>query len=458
MFKSAIRNHKLNSKNMSKETKDNVKTERLWTRGFIALLLTQFLVAFNDNLFRWLIIPIGKCTSGWSENPTRIITLGGICFLVPFLVFTPYAGYCSDRFSRNRVIVGAKIAEVVVILCGIAAIIAHSVSFMMIVLFFLGAQSAFFSPAKYSSLPMAVPESRIAEANGLYSATTLGACIGGQFLGGFLFDQTTRFNEQSQPILDSGGTLHWYLWAAALLTVAVLGLITSLFIPHFKAAAPETPFPRNPCTQIFRDLRFLISHRALFGIAMASSFFWGLATLAQSNTDFFGTKYLMVSQTHAMVLLVIITIGLAIGALLAGRISRGQIMMPLVPKAAVGIIFFAVLLGLTPAVRTGGSLSSPLSLSYIYAAVFLFLLGAAAEMFDIPLQAAIQVRAPQEHRGRILAAYNFFSFLSMALFMVFFGILTDKNSLGLSGAGVWFIAAVITVPVWFAARKAWQKA
>ncbi|MBO7725681.1 MAG: MFS transporter [Thermoguttaceae bacterium] len=435
-----------------------MKTERLWTRGFIALLLTQFLVAFNDNLFRWLIIPIGKCTSGWSENPTRIITLGGICFLVPFLVFTPYAGYCSDRFSRNRVIVGAKIAEVVVILCGIAAIIAHSVSFMMIVLFFLGAQSAFFSPAKYSSLPMAVPESRIAEANGLYSATTLGACIGGQFLGGFLFDQTTRFNEQSQPILDSGGTLHWYLWAAALLTVAVLGLITSLFIPHFKAAAPETPFPRNPCTQIFRDLRFLISHRALFGIAMASSFFWGLATLAQSNTDFFGTKYLMVSQTHAMVLLVIITIGLAIGALLAGRISRGQIMMSLVPKAAVGIIFFAVLLGLTPAVRTGGSLSSPLSLSYIYAAVFLFLLGAAAEMFDIPLQAAIQVRAPQEHRGRILAAYNFFSFLSMALFMVFFGILTDKNSLGLSGAGVWFVAAVITVPVWFAARKAWQRA
>ena len=443
---------------MLKVPEDQAKTDRLWTRGFVALLLTQFLVAFNDNLFRWLIIPIGKCTSGWNENPTRIITLGGICFLVPFLIFTPYAGYCSDRFSRNRVIVGAKIAEIVVILFGIAAINAHSVSFMLIVLFFLGAQSAFFSPAKYSSLPMAVPESRIAEANGLYSATTLAACIGGQFLGGFLFDHTTRFDGHGQPFLDTGGSVHWHLWAAALLTVAVLGLITSLFIPRFKAAAPETPFPWNPCAQIFRDLRFLIRRRALFGIAMASTFFWGMATLAQSNTDFFGTKYLMVSQTHAMVLLVIITVGLAIGALLAGRISRGQIMMSLVPKAALGIILFAVLLGLTPAVRTGGEPGSPLSFPYIYAAVALFLLGAAAEMFDIPLQAAIQVRAPHEHRGRVLAAYNFFSFLGMALFMVFFGILTDKDSFGLNGAGVWFTVAAITVPVWLAASKAWRKA
>ena len=442
---------------MLKELEDQAKPDRLWTRGFVALLLTQFLVAFNDNLFRWLIIPIGKCTSGWNDNPTRIITLGGICFLVPFLIFTPYAGYCSDRFSRNRVIVGAKIAEIVVIIFGIAAINVHSVSLMLVVLFFLGAQSAFFSPAKYSSLPMAVPESRLAEANGLYSATTLAACIGGQFLGGFLFDRTTRFYDQAQPILDTGGSEHWYLWAAALLGVAVLGLITSLFIPRFKAAAPETPFPWNPCTQIFRDLRFLIARRALFGVAMASTFFWGLATLAQSNTDFFGTKYLMVSQTRTMILLVIITVGLAIGALLAGRISRGRIMMSLVPRAAAGIVFFAVLLGLTPAVRTDGGSGSVLSFSYVYAAVVLFLLGAAAEMFDIPLQAAIQVRAPQEYRGRVLAAYNFFSFLGMALFMVFFGILTDKKALGLSAVGVWFTVAVITVPVWFAAFKAWRK-
>ena len=435
----------------------DLKTDRLWTRAFIALLATQFFVAFNDNLFRWLIIPIGKASSGWSDNPTRVITMGGVCFLVPFLLFTPYAGYCSDRFSRNRVIVGAKIAELIVIFFGIAAILCHSVSMMLVVLFFLGAQSAFFSPAKYSSLPMAVPESRIAEANGLYSATTLAACIGGQFLGGFLFDRTTRFDDWNQPILDSGGSQHWYLWAGALLFVAVSGLITSLFIPRFQPAAPETKFPFNPITQIGRDLRFLYRQRAVFGIAMASAFFWGLATLAQSNTDFFGTKYLMVSQTHTMVLLVIITVGLAVGALLAGRISRGKILMSLVPVSAFLIIVFGTLLGLIPAVHTDGSTASPLSFSYLCAAGTLFLLGAAAEMFDIPLQAAIQVKSPPEYRGRILAAYNFYSFLAMALFMVFFGLLTDKGSFGFTASGVWFTVAVITFPVWLATRRAWRK-
>lgn len=447
---------------MPKKLQKETKTEKLWTKAFIALLATQFFVAFNDNLFRWLIIPIGKSTSGWSDNPTRVITLGGVCFLVPFLIFTPYAGYCSDRFSRNRVIVGTKIAEVVVILSGIAAIASRSVPMMLVVLFFLGAQSAFFSPAKYSSLPMAVAESRIAEANGFYSATTLAACIGGQFLGGFLFDQTTRFNDLGEPVLDSGGTVHWYFWAAALLAVALLGLFTSLFIPHFRAAAPETPFPVNPVAQIVRDLRFLrkpflFRQRAVFGIAMASAFFWGLASLAQANTDFFGTKYLMVSQTHTMVLLVIITIGLAVGALLAGRISRGQIMMSLVPVSAFLIIVFALLLGFTPAVQTEGGTASPLSFPFFYAATMLFLLGGAAEMFDIPLQAAIQVRSPPEFRGRILAAYNFYSFLAMALFMVFFGVLTDKKLFGLTASGVWFAVALITVPVWLAARAVWRK-
>ncbi|MBQ3389067.1 MAG: MFS transporter [Thermoguttaceae bacterium] len=433
------------------------KTERLWTRAFIALLATQFFVAFNDNLFRWLIIPIGKVSSGWSDNPTRVITLGGVCFLTPFLLFTPYAGYCSDRFSRNRVIIGAKIAELVIILFGIAAILCHSVSMMLAVLFCLGAQSAFFSPAKYSSLPMAVPQSRIAEANGLYCATTLAACIGGQFLGGFLFDRTTRFDDLNQPVLDSGGSQHWHLWAGALLFVAVSGLITSLFIPRFKPAAPGTRFPLNPIAQIGRDLRFLFRQRAVFRIAMASSFFWGLATLAQSNTDFFGTKYLMVSQTHTMVLLVIITVGLAVGALLAGRISRGKILMSLVPASAFLIILFALLLGFTPAVHTDGGLASPLSFPYLYAAGALFLLGAAAEMFDIPLQAAIQVESPPEYRGRVLAAYNFYSFSAMALFMVFFGVLTDKGAFGLTASGVWFTIAVITFPVWLAARRAWRK-
>ena len=32
----------------------------LLSRSFLGLLCTQFLGAINDNMFRWLVVPIGK--------------------------------------------------------------------------------------------------------------------------------------------------------------------------------------------------------------------------------------------------------------------------------------------------------------------------------------------------------------------------------------------------------------
>ena len=428
------------------------RKEPLWTRGFIALLITQFLVSMNDNLFRWLIVPIGKCSPGWHEDPTRILTLGGVVFLVPFLIFTPYAGYCSDRFSRSRVILGCKITEIIFILMGIAAILSRFVPAMLVVLFLLGAQSAFFSPAKYSSLPMIVPQSRISEANGYYAATTLIACIGGQLLGGILFDATTRHGTDGLPEVGGGGVVHWYIWASALLSVAVIGFISSLFIPRLKAAAPETRFPWNPASQIVRDLCHLFKFRYLFFVALASAFFWGLGALAQTNIDFFGTKYLMVSQTSAMLLLVVLTVGLAVGALIAGKWQKGDVKMGLVPFSAFFIVVFALCLMETPRVagmadEVSAAVASPWTFPFIYGVIFLFLMGGAAEMFEIPLVTELQVKSPSEVRGRILAANNFFSFLAMALFIVFWGALTDKGGLALSATGVWGVCALITVPV-----------
>ena len=74
----------------------------LWTRSFSALLVTQFLVALNDNIFRWLIIPIGT----HSLDKATILGIGGFCFLLPFLVFAGPAGYLADRFSKRSVMIG----------------------------------------------------------------------------------------------------------------------------------------------------------------------------------------------------------------------------------------------------------------------------------------------------------------------------------------------------------------
>ena len=425
----------------------------LWTGGFVALLITQFMVALNDNLFRWLIIPIGKCAVGWSGNQDQIRTIGGLAFLVPFLICTTYAGYCSDRYNRRNVMIVCKIAEVVILLFGIWAVLNQNVPFMLVVLFSLGAQSAFFSPAKYSSLPAVVPSERISEANGYYTMTTMIACIGGQLLGSVLFGLTTLFELSGEPVVGTGGTVHWWIWGSALLGVGILGLISSFFIPSMKAVDPAARFPLNPFYQTFADLRFLFRYRYVFWMAMGSSFFWGLGALAQTNIDKFGGETLHVDQSYIGVLLVVLSLGLALGAMIAGFCSRGRVEVGLVPVGAFLIIVFAVFLALTPEAvcREGMKIASPLTFSYFFGSAGLFCLGISAGMFDIPLLTSIQVESPEAHRGRILAAYNFYSFAAMALFIVFYGVLTGLH---LSAAGIWAVCGVITLPILFFAANA----
>ena len=445
----------------------------LWTKGFVALLITQFLVALNDNIFRWLIIPIGKCAIGWSDKQDLIRTIGSLAFLLPFLLLATYAGYVCDRFNRRGVLIWCKVAELVVMILGTMAIVSQSVPFMLVTLFLMASQSTFFSPAKYGSLPNLVPEERISEANGYVSMTTMIACLGGQVLGGTLFVLTTL--NAHAPAEGTGGMHNWILWSAVIVGVSILGLISSLFIPSIPAADPSAKFPSNPFAQTIGDLGALVKHRFLFWIAMASSFFWGLGALAQINIDKFATEFLNARQDWAMALLVALSAGLAFGALLAGKLSRGRIELGLVPIGAFFILLFCFVLSFTPyeTIPVGKEIAPPTSFGFLFGGAALFLMGLSAGMFDIPLVATLQMDSPKESRGRILAAYNFFSFAAMALAAVIqmtlaaapFGetriaSLDENNAVvetvrtGLNGANIWFVCGLLTIPVFVLTLRA----
>ena len=76
-------------------------------QGLYRSLITQFFVALNDNIFRWLIIPIGKCAVGWSDKTDMIRTIGSLAFLIPFLLLAT-AGYVCDRFNRRNVLIWTR--------------------------------------------------------------------------------------------------------------------------------------------------------------------------------------------------------------------------------------------------------------------------------------------------------------------------------------------------------------
>src|ERR1022692_3138661 len=73
--------------------------------GFHAFLWTQFLGAFNDNLYQMLVL-LATVEAGASAGVVQIV------YLVPFLLFSGYSGYLADLISKRRVLIGVKAFEI----------------------------------------------------------------------------------------------------------------------------------------------------------------------------------------------------------------------------------------------------------------------------------------------------------------------------------------------------------
>ena len=174
--------------------------------SFLALVATQFFVSLNDNMFRWLVVPIGKELMGnaWHDMPAVVqrwmkpeplaLSLGLASFTLPFLVFAAPAGFLADRFSKRNVMVDCKAAEIVVIGLGIAAILLGSVSWMFVMLFILGSQATMFITSKLGAIPEIVRSDKIAAANGVINMVSMAAIIIGTVAGNWLYapDQARR--------------------------------------------------------------------------------------------------------------------------------------------------------------------------------------------------------------------------------------------------------------------------
>jgi acyl-[acyl-carrier-protein]-phospholipid O-acyltransferase/long-chain-fatty-acid--[acyl-carrier-protein] ligase len=416
----------------------------LWSGSFVALLVTQFLVALNDNIFRWLIIPIGAVMFG---DQAKAMQWGSVAFLIPFILLAGPAGYFADRYSKRRVMIACKVAEIVVMVLGIGAILTGHIHMMMFVLFLMGAQSAFFSPAKYASIPEIVRADHISSANGLIGMTTMIACIVGAGVGTNLFALTTL--PEGLQAGSGPGQYRWWISAAVLVGVAIVGWIASLFIGRLQAASPDRRFPRNPAGQVVRDLRELFSHRSLYWAALGSAYFWSIGLLAQSNIDRMAMQQFFEDRTFGQpyvgLMLGILTLGIGAGCVLAGIWSRGKVELGIVPLGAGGLIVMSLVLAVSPESQ-GGNWQGP----FAWTCLFLMVLGLSAGLYDIPLLSWLQERSSNKSRGRILAAYNFISFSGMMLTGVLFGVLGREDGLNLSARWIWFIGAVLTIPVFCA--------
>ncbi|MEX0819337.1 MAG: MFS transporter [Pirellulaceae bacterium] len=417
----------------------NHATPLLSDPSFLGMTATQFLGAFNDNLFKQLMlllaIPVGAAAS-FEQDRQGVAT---IVFALPFILFSGYAGYLSDRYSKRRIIVLSKVAEIVVMLLGLFAF-ASFATFgyrgLLVVLFLMGTQSAFFGPGKYGILPEMLPKEQLPRANGIILMTTFLAIIFGTAAAGLLGN--SFIDETAAPELRAVD-----LWKGSLICVviATAGTLTSLVIRRLAPAKPKLALELDSLIVPADTRRLLALDRPLLLALFASCVFWLVSGIAIQAVNSLGMVQLGLDKFGTSVLTASIGLGISIGAVIAGRLSHGRVEFRIVRVGLWGLVLFLLVLSLS---RSGGTHL----LGFQGSLVVLPLLGVAAGFFAIPVQVFIQSRPPKDQKGRMIAVMNFVNFIAILLSGVLYS-LFDRivEGQGWPRSAIFAMMAAIVLPL-----------
>ena len=138
-------------------------------RRFWPLFWTQFLGAFNDNVFKnalVIMLAYRAMSVAGIGSEQLVVACAGI-FILPFFLFSATAGQLADRFSKSGLMRWVKLAEIGIMALGAVGFWLVSVPLLLAVLFLMGLQSTFFGPAKFSILPELLDERSLVGGNAL---------------------------------------------------------------------------------------------------------------------------------------------------------------------------------------------------------------------------------------------------------------------------------------------------
>jgi acyl-[acyl-carrier-protein]-phospholipid O-acyltransferase/long-chain-fatty-acid--[acyl-carrier-protein] ligase len=365
------------------------------------LNISQFLGAMNDNMFKLILVFMMISIKG-PDKASFILSSAGALFVIPFLFFSSSAGILADRFSKQRLLVVMKLAEILIMFLSLFAFAAQSAWGGYTLLFCLATHSAIFGPSKYGIIPEIVPKDKVSSANGLITAFTYLAIIFGTFFASFLTEITNR---------------HFVLAASFCFLMAIVGCISALGI---KKTEPQGSKKRmNPffLREIYQTLVFCKNTKHLFISVCGSAYFLFVGAFTQLNIIPYAIQPLGLSDVAGGYLFLPTALGIAIGSFFAGKASKKQIELGLscLSGLALGILFI---------------LLSFFSKNLVLVSILLVLLGVFGGSFIVPFDSYTQLTSPPEKRGQVIASANFLGFcgvLLASIVLYFFGDILNLN-------------------------------
>ncbi|MEO6407720.1 MAG: lysophospholipid transporter LplT [Burkholderiaceae bacterium] len=355
-------------------------------KGFYTIMSAQFFSSLADNALLVAAIELLKS----NHAPTWQIPALGPMFALFYVLLAPFVGAFADAVPKGRVMFVANTIKVIgclMMLFGGHPLLAYAI---------VGLGAAAYSPAKYGILTELLPASQLVKANGWVEGLTiasiiLGIVLGGQLVGRRLSAVLLNFD---MPFVDTSIDTAPEAAIASMIGVYIVAAIFNLYIP--RTEAPLQPLSRNPMFLV-RD--FSSCNARLWGdklgqISLATTtMFWGVGGNLRIIVFPWAAAALGYSTTQASSLAGVVSIGVAVGAVLASmrmRLDKATAVIPL------GIAMGVLVIGLN-AIRD------------VYVAIpFLMLLGLAGGFLVVPMNALLQHRGHNlMGAGRSIAVQNF---------------------------------------------------
>ena len=86
--------------------------------SFWGMTVTQFWGAFNDNLYKQLVLLFCAQQALQGAKDQQGIALG--VFALPFVFFSGLGGWYADRHTKRTIVIACKVAEIIIALLAMA--------------------------------------------------------------------------------------------------------------------------------------------------------------------------------------------------------------------------------------------------------------------------------------------------------------------------------------------------
>lgn len=391
----------------------------LTQRRFAPFFWTQALGAFNDNLFKNVLLLLLTFVAvpryGWDTGLLNNLAAG--LFILPFFLFSAWGGTLADHLDKQRLVRRLKLLELVTMIAAAIAVWFELFGLLLALLFMMGTQSALFGPVKYAILPQHLAATELVKGNAWVNLGTFVSILLGTLLAGVL--------ASLEGALGRGAI------AVSLILISLAGVIASLGIP----AAPPSAAGRvtwRPFAGTLRIMRDGLRERRLRLALVGISFFWFLGACYLTQLPAWVRDVVHGSEGAVSFLLGAFALGVGLGALLCARLSAGRLELGLVPIGALvigvsGIELAAQSIAAEQPLRLGELLALT---EFWRMSTLLALVGLGGGLYSVPLYTLMQLASREDRRARMIAANNILN----ALFMILaagFGIVV-LSVLGLS--------------------------